>query len=141
MALQGIAHKNLTDPQLHEMKGAAAALEGQVPFADGEGGTVFREITFEDIEIAAAEGSEHEAPVITDPISINDDAMGATTTQILTDSGTFPQVNKNIKEVAEAYKSIRTAYLSLKADHAVLIGKYNQIVEALKDLGIIEEEE
>lgn len=141
MALQGIAHKNLTDPQLHEIKGAAAAQSGQVPFANGEGGTEFREITFDDISLTAAEGSQHTAPTITDPININDDAMGSTTTQVLTDSGTFPQVNKNIKEVAEAYKSIRAAYISLKTDYLTLITSYNKIVEALQDLGIIEEEE
>lgn len=36
-----VEHANLTDPELHELKGAAVATAGQVPVADGLGSTVF----------------------------------------------------------------------------------------------------
>lgn len=53
MALNGIAHKELTDPQLHELKGASTAQAGQVPFADGEGHTSWRSITVHDVSDVA----------------------------------------------------------------------------------------
>ena len=36
-----VEHSILTDPELHEIKGAAAATAGQIPVANGTGGTVF----------------------------------------------------------------------------------------------------
>lgn len=140
MALQGIAHKNLTDPQLHEPKGASTAEANTVLFADGEGSTEFRTIDFSDVHLETAQGGAKSLPTFTDPTIIYYDSMGATTTGILTDAGTFPQVNKNVKELAVAYMNLRTQFIALRADYLTLIQTYNKIASALTDLGIISDD-
>lgn len=39
-----IQHRNIADSELHEIKGAASALEGSVPVASGTGTTVFQKV-------------------------------------------------------------------------------------------------
>ena len=137
MSSQGIPHKNLTDPQLHELKGASTATLNQLPFANGNGGTEWSAMTFNKMSIEAAAGGVKSVPTITAPITLDDAGMGAITTWILTDAVAFVQVNKNCKELAEAYNGLVVAYTALKTDHDALIAQYNQIATALKNAGII----
>lgn len=137
MSSQGIPHKNLTDPQLHELKGASTATLYQLPFANGNGGTEWSAMTFNKMSIDSAAGGIKTVPTITAPIILDDAGMGAITTGVLTDAVAFVQVNKNCKELAEAYNKLVAAYTALKADHDALIAQYNQIATALINARII----
>lgn len=48
-----IQHKDITDPEIHEIKGAAAASAGQVPVADGAGEAPFDTIGLASLDTAA----------------------------------------------------------------------------------------
>ena len=39
-----IQHRDIPDPELHELKGAAGAIQGSVPVADGLGSTTFQKV-------------------------------------------------------------------------------------------------
>lgn len=137
MALNGIAHKNLTDPQLHEPKGASTATLNQVPFADGEGGTVWGEITPDKLVIIASLVSQASSNTATIPTALDVLGLSATTTGVCSDAANFTQANKNTKEVAVLVNSLITTVTSLKSSYNDLATKYNALLTVLKNLGFI----
>lgn len=141
MATQGIPHKELTDPQLHELKGASTAEVNQVPVADGEGHTEWQVITPDLLSIDAQTIEDLDPVSITSPFVLNTAALSATTNKILADATTFTEANKNIKELAMAYKSVADAYTALYNHHTLLVTKVNTLLGALRTLGFITGEE
>lgn len=139
MALQGIAHKNLTDPQLHEIKGAAAAELNQVPFANGEGGTTFGHITLDKLSFEKQEVEDITPTVKPAPYSLNISAMTATTTKVMSDVSSWIETSKNLKELGQAHNDLVTAYLALKAEHDTVLLKLNSLLSALRTLGLLED--
>lgn len=137
MQIEGIAHKNLTDPQLHEPKGASSASLNQVPFADGEGSTSWQNITPDKLDInpsTVTEASENEttAPTVLDVLGLS-----ATTDGICADGVNFTQTNKNIKELALKVNALVNYTTSLQASYNDLVTKYNALQTALQTLGFI----
>jgi hypothetical protein len=47
-------HKDITDPNIHEIKGASTALAGQIPVAQGDGTTAFEDPTvYSNVEVGS----------------------------------------------------------------------------------------
>ena len=138
MPLQGIAHKNLTDPQLHEPKGASGALVGQVAFADGEGHTEWKDITPEDIHVNAETMVEAGRSTITLPTGVNIAALPGTVTGACVLADDFTDANLNDKEIATKLNSLIIGATSMQVTLNNLVTKYNNLLAALKNLGFID---
>lgn len=141
MALQGIAHKNLTDPQLHELKGASTAEVNQVPFADGDGSSHWNHITLDKVVIEPTELSEADDNSSTDGTALDILALSAVTNGTCGDAANFTGVNKNTKELAVKVNALITYANSLKASYNGLVTKYNALLAALEEHGLITIEE
>lgn len=137
MALNGIAHKNLTDPQLHELKGASTAQAGQVPFADGEGNTEWGLITPDKLSLEATELEQEDPNSSTAPSSLDTLGMSAVTDGVCADAANFTQANKNTKEVATKVNSLIAYAVSLQNSYNDLVTKFNALQTALAGLGFI----
>lgn len=136
--MAGIAHKNLTDPQLHEPKGASTADAGEVMFADGQGNTEWKPITFEDIAIQPQVVQEASESTIVIPDSFNVTGMGGTVTDTLNDATTMTENNTNVKSVAVKVGALCSRLYTLKQDFNALVDKYNTLVQALQSTGIVQ---
>ncbi len=137
MALNGIAHKNLTDPQLHELKGASTAEAGQVPFADGDGNTEWGFITPDKLSLEAAILEQEDPNSSTAPSSLDTLGLSAVTDGICADGANFTQTNKNIKELAVKLNALITYTSSLQTSYNALVTKFNALQTALENLGFI----
>jgi len=137
MALNGIAHKNLTDPQLHELKGASTAEADQVPFADGEGNTVWEDLTPDKIKLTPTEQAAVSADIVIPVTPLDVLGLVGDPSNTMSPAVDFTGANQNtlnesskINEILDQIASIQSRYLSLAAS-------YNNLLEALKDLGLI----
>lgn len=141
MSEQGIAHNKLTDPNLHELKGASVAEANTVPFANGEGSTVWQPISFDKLlfdkeYITGVTPTEIDIP---EPLSIQ--SMSATVDGSLEDGSTFVQTNKNLKELAVAHNELLNEFSMLLASHEALLAKCNTLITALTTLGFLTNEQ
>lgn len=136
--MAGIAHKNLTDPQLHEPKGASTAANGSVPFADGNGSTEWRKIGIEELDFTPQVVSDAQASTVVTPDQISTAGMSATTDGTLADAVTFTVTNKNVKELAVKYNTLRDAFEDLRVEHVGLINCVNALIEKLRETGYIQ---
>ena len=138
MASNGIAHKNLTDPQLHEPKGASTAEAGQVPFADGEGHTVWGFITPDKLIIVPATVNKSTQNSSTIPTSLDVLAYsGYTPSNTMSVASDMSGVNQQLTNLSTKLNAIITPVGALKNSYNDLAAKYDALVEALKDLGLI----
>lgn len=137
MPTQGIAHKNLTDPQLHELKGASTAEANTVPFADGEGHSSWKKVTINLVEKTTTNGGVKPLVPLFVLSPIYDGGLQATTDGQIMDAISFAQTNKNIKELVNELNSVITAYEALRKDYLNLEKQYNQIATALQANGFI----
>lgn len=140
MPVQGIAHKDLTDPQLHELKGASTALAGQLPVADGNGNTSFQTLTIESLEYEPEQVASQTSTTINTPAALIISALSATTTGILADASSFVGVNKNTKENAVKINEIIQQFNALKLEHKDVLNKLNEVIAALEALGLFAQE-
>lgn len=133
-----IAHKNLTDPQLHEPKGIAAANEGSVYFADGNGSGEWKVPEFSDIEYTAP--YTYNVPSL-HPVqsiwNVNYNVMSPVTDGTVADAGDWAQCNKNVKQVGEQCEQLRVNMLNAFVDIATLRNYLNTLIDNLKSSGII----
>lgn len=136
--MAGIAHKNLTDPQLHEPKGASTAANGSVPFADGNGSTEWRTVKVDELDFTPefVDDAPASEVVIPDPISTS--GMSATTDGVLADAATFTITNKNVKELAVQLNHVTEALATLKTEHAATIAAVNALIHKLQNTGFIQ---
>ena len=137
MALHGIAHKNITDPQLHELKGASTAQAGQVPFADGAGHTSWQYITPDSLDLEATELTEADQNSSTAPVSLDVLGLPGTPSDTCTAAVDFSGVNQNTLNVASKVNSVLTYVSSLQTSYNALVLKYNALLSALESLGFI----
>jgi len=85
-----VLHKNLTDPSLHEVKGAAAATSGQVPISDGVGSAPFGKPKQQlVIELNTANNDDYSVPLASsiDVVSFDlviDDATATSGSAVIT---------------------------------------------------------
>ena len=138
MDLNGIAHKNLTDPQLHEPKGASTATAGQVPFADGEGGTAWHTITPDKLDIEEETEDVAETATASTPDSLDVLGLPGTASETMTAASNFTTANQNTLNVSTKVNEIIQYASSLQRSHNDLVTKYNTLLLALKNLGLIE---
>lgn len=141
MSEQGIAHSKLTDPNLHELKGASTAGVDTVPFATGEGSTEWKQITLDKVAFnkASITGVTPTKIDIPEPLLIQ--SMSSTVDGSLEDGSTFVQTNKNLKELAVAHNELLKEFSMLLASHEALVAKCNSLILALTDLGFLTNEQ
>lgn len=137
MPINGIAHKNLTDPQLHEPKGASTASVDQVPFADGEGGTSWGDITPDKLKIITTEQAAVDDSIIVPADPLDTTGLAGTPSETMTTSTNFTGVNQNILNNSAKINEILTQISSIQTRYMTLAGSYNNLLEALKTLGFI----
>jgi hypothetical protein len=138
MALNGIAHKELTDPQLHDLKGVSAALAGQLPFANDSGASYWKFLTPDDIHISnPREVDEGSSSTTTAPSVLSVSGLSETVTGSCVDAGTFSEVNKNTKEVAVKLNEVIAYTAALQVKYNDLVAKFNALQDALDNLGFI----
>lgn len=136
--MAGIAHKDLTDPQLHEPKGASEATIGETIFADGNGGT-----TWGPIEIDKLSFEKEVVEIVTDS-SVTDcpeasvAGLSATTDGVLSDAINFTMTNKNVKELALKHNELVQKFNTLLAEHKSLISSVNDLIVSLQTTGFIQ---
>ena len=137
MALNGIAHKNLTDPQLHELKGASTAAAGQLPFADGEGNTAWGDLTPDKIQISPEEivGASTSSGTIITKLDLL--GMPGTPSDTMTPAASFTGANQNTLNEADKINTIIDEVASLNLRYGELAYLINSLLEALKNLGFI----
>lgn len=136
--MAGIAHKNLTDPQLHEPKGASTAANGSVPFADGTGNTEWRTITVPELDFTPEAVADAPASTVVIPEGLSVSGMSATTDGILADATTFTITNKNVKELAVKLNSLCEAVSDLKTEYISTITALNTLIDKLQTTGFIQ---
>lgn len=136
--MPGIAHKDLTDPQLHEPKGASTAPSGSIIFADGAGGTLWKSIEIADLDFTAETVTEAPASTVTDASTMSTAGMSATTDGTIADAANFTLTNKNIKELATAYNTLVGKFNALLDEHEGLIETVNTLITSLQSEGLIQ---
>lgn len=138
--MAGIAHKDLTDPQIHEPKGASTATAGSTLFSTGNGATEWRAIAVEDLDFERERVAAAEASTTSAGSQISTAGMSATVDGTLIDAATFTIANKNTKELATKYNELVVKFNSLLTEHQNLIASVNTIIAALKTEGLISNE-
>lgn len=131
--MPGIAHKNLTDPQLHEIKGASTATLNQVPIADGEGHAVFGGLAPEQLNFTPGIIDEVDPTPITLPEQFSTAAMSAEVDGNIADGVNFTQTNKNLKELAVKLNETIAKMTQIYNAYVTLVLKHNELVQTLQD--------
>lgn len=139
--MAGIAHKDLTDPQLHEPKGASTATSGSTIFSTGSGETEWRPITPDDLSFEREVVEDVDASTVTAGSQISTAGMSATVDGTLIDAATFTIANKNTKELATKHNELVMKFNSLLLEHQSLIVSVNNIITALKTEGLLNNEQ
>lgn len=137
--MAGIAHKDLTDPQIHEPKGASTAPAGSTIFADGIGGTLWKTIEPSDLDYTREVVEEVNVSTVSDGSTISTAGMSATIDGTIADAANFTMTNKNVKELATKYNDLVDKFNSLLDEHQGLIASVNALITALKTEGLIHE--
>lgn len=160
-----IAHKNLTDPQLHEPKGISAANEGAVYVANGVGSGVwealpFRALDYTPMSVADITGyttididtvptEEDPNPNYVVPVDFSDisgTTSGAVQNVEISAEATFDKanvntalyyLNLNIKEAGEELTQLRTAFKNLIDDVEAIKTAHEDLRTNLITSGII----
>ncbi len=136
--MAGIAHKNLTDPQLHEPKGASEANMGSTIFADGSGGTEWAPITVDKLDFEKETVTEASSSTVSDGSTISTASMSAVTDGTISDAANFTKTNKNIKELAVKYNDLVVKFNALLDEHQALINSVNDLIGSLQTTGWIQ---
>lgn len=137
MALNGIAHKNLTDPQLHELKGASTAQAGQVPFADGEGNTSWQDLTLDRVTIPTEEETAVSADIILPVTPLDILGLPGTASNTMAPAADFTGANQSVLNLASKINEILLQISSIQSRYLSLAGSYNALLETLKNQGLI----
>lgn len=137
MASNGIAHKNLTDPQLHELKGASTAGANQVPFADGEGSTSWQSITPDKLDITPTEQAAVNAAILVPVTPLDTTGLSGTPSNTMSPALNWTGANQNTLNESSKINELLSRIATIESDYLALAGSYNNLLEALKDLGLI----
>lgn len=147
-----IAHKNLTDPQLHEPKGVAVAASGTVYVADGAASGSWTNLPFSDLNYAASNvnliAGYNTIGTIRD---IDVSVLTPVTTQTVTDAEipvgapidranintALATANKNVKEVGLEIAELRTELIKAFNNTEALKNCLNELRDTLINSGII----
>lgn len=141
-----IAHKNLTDPQLHEPKGISAANEGTVYVANGTGSGVWQALPFSALDYSKQSVTAFTYNLIDiDTSTDNPDYVPDVDFTVLTpeanetvsDASSFEGCNKNVKEVGLEVSSLRADFKKAVANMDSLKGAFDELRTNLIASGII----
>lgn len=142
-----IEHSELPDELLHEPKGASTAGAGTVYIADGAGSGAFAKLPISSLDISIPSVSALPSSSITETVVVN----GSTLSQIpdgnLTDVSSYTEIpqefsntiNKNVAEVYSLYVNLKTINDEVKSELSTMNSKINELLTALKGVGIIDE--
>ena len=152
-------HKDLTDPYLHEPKGAAAANSGEVYVANGSGAGVFKKLPLSDVDYTAASVTDltnsitgftqdNTVSQIAAALQVNTTALASITNSSMTDvpasieipTAIINAINKNFKELGVVVNDYQTKIDLIRKDLYELAEKTSQIITALKSVGVITNE-
>lgn len=134
--MPGIAHKNLTDPQLHEPKGASAADKDTVCVSKGDGTTEWTLLNIEQLNFNPILVNPLVAPTLLPIEAIDPSPMSASITRNIADALNFSAVNKNTKELAVSLAEAIYHINQLQEQNTALLNQINTISAALRDLKI-----
>jgi hypothetical protein len=133
-----IAHKNLTDPQLHEPKGVAAAEEDTVYMADGNGSGTWLKVPFSALDYTPQATSVVTGyQTIGTITNVNYSVLTPNITGTVADASTFNACNKNLKEVGTEVAQLRTELIKAFANTDALKACLEGLITNLKNSGII----
>lgn len=142
-----IEHNELPDELLHEPKGASTAGAGTVYIADGAGSGAFEKLPISSLDISIPSVADLSPSSITETITVNGTTLSQTPDGNLVDVSSYveiPQeftntINKNVAEVYSLYVNLKTINDEVKAELSTMNTKINELLTALKGVGIIDD--
>jgi hypothetical protein len=145
MAQGTIEHSELPDELLHEPKGASTAAAGTVYIADGAGSGSFTKLPTSSLDITAANIVDITPSSIDETIALDGAALAQVADGTLTDVQAFvgiPQeitskINENAAELLRLYNNQATINQQVSNSIAILETKLNEVIVALKGVGIV----
>lgn len=138
MALNaGIAHKNLTDPQLHEPKGASTAEENAVMIANGDGSTDWRMLSVDLLGLIKPTIQTIDDPSREIIEKIDDLGLDFETHNTLIGAWNFEDTNVNVKTLAITVNKLVEIIAELRTENDTLREKINTTLTRLAEEGII----
>ena len=145
MAQGTIEHSELPDELLHEPKGASTAAAGTVYVADGAGKGSFTKLPTSSLDITAANIIDITPSSIDETVALDGAALAQVADGTLTDIQAFvgiPQeitskINENAAELLRLYNNQATINQQVSNSIAILETKLNEVIVALKGVGIV----
>ena len=145
MAQGTIEHSELPDELLHEPKGASTAAAGTVYIADGAGSGSFTKLPTSSLDITAASCVTITPSSIDETVTLDGAALAQVADGTLTDIQAFvgiPQeitskINENAAELLRLYNNQATINQQVSNSIAILENKLNEVIVALKGVGIV----
>ena len=132
-----LEHKELTDPNLHEPKGIAAASANSVYVCTGEGTGSWHPLTISEMNYTPQPLQTYNQSANPSVTTLNLAGAGATVDGSIIDALNFTQVNKNVKECATVCNQLNTALAIIIANYNALKANYDSLVSSLKTSGVI----
>lgn len=145
MAQGDIEHNELPDELLHEPKGASTAAAGTVYIADGAGSGSFQKLPTTSLDIASTSIIDITPSTIDATVSLSGDTLAQVADGTLTDVQAFvgiPQeitskINENAAELLRLYNNQSQINQQVSNSIAILENKLNEVIVALKGVGIV----
>jgi hypothetical protein len=145
MAQGTIEHSELPDELLHEPKGASTAAAGTVYIADGAGSGSFTKLPTSSLDITASNIVDITPASIDETIALDGAALAQVADGTLTDVQAYvgiPQeitskINENAAELLRLYNNQATINQQVSNSIAILENKLNEVIVALKGVGIV----
>ena len=147
MAQGDIEHNELPDELLHEPKGASTAAAGTVYIADGAGSGSFQKLPTTSLDIASTSIIDITPSTIDATVSLSGDTLAQVADGTLTDVQAFvgiPQeitskINENAAELLRLYNNQSQINQQVSNSIAILENKLNEVIVALKGVGIVKD--
>lgn len=145
MAQGTIEHSELPDELLHEPKGASTAAAGTVYIADGAGSGSFQKLPTTSLDIAATSIIDITPSSIDTTVSLDGASLSQAADGTLTDVQAYvgiPQeitskINENAAELLRLYNNQSQINQQVSNSIAILENKLNEVIVALKGVGIV----
>lgn len=145
MAQGDIEHSELPDNLLHEPKGASTAVAGTVYVADGAGSGSFTKLPTTSLDITSVSIYDITPSSIASTVDMNGESLSQVADGTLTDVQAYvgiPQeitskINENASELLRFYKNQSQINQQVSNSIAILENKLNEVISALKGVGIV----
>lgn len=145
MAQGDIEHSELPDNLLHEPKGASTAVAGTVYIADGAGSGSFTKLPTTSLDITSVSIYDITPSSIDSTVDMDGESLSQVADGTLTDVQAYvgiPQeitskINENASELLRFYKNQSQINQQVSNSIAILENKLNEVISALKGVGIV----